>query len=222
MSEIVLALKNEGNVFFNEKKYAEAIAKYDTPIRVLADEPIPGLQLIILTSRLNAYNKIHDTSAQPMNDVLALLKAWPHDLLEPVFSDDKICKAVYQASLSQQSRGKFMETATMLRACLRHKPNDKSVLAALSRVENSRSEGLEKLKQYRVGPVKDLCIQGDFCVICQHNLEPSDNGITLPCDHGFHDVCALQCMQTQISGTQSVRELESKITCPTCGKQMLG
>jgi tetratricopeptide (TPR) repeat protein len=161
MSEIVLALKNEGNVFFNEKKYAEAIAKYDTPIRVLADEPIPGLQLTILTSRLNAYNKIYDTSAQPMNDVLALLKAWPHDLLEPVFSDDKICKAVYQASLSQQSRGKFMEAATMLRACLRHKPNDKSVLAALSRVENSRSEGLEKLKQYRVGPVKDLCIQGE-------------------------------------------------------------
>jgi tetratricopeptide (TPR) repeat protein len=222
MSKYALDFKEEGNILLKKENYAEAIAKYEDGIRILESEhAIPTfsmlqLHLVLLTNRLNAYNRNSSKSVQPLHDLLNLIKAFPHDVYAQVFGDDKICKAMYQASLFQESQGNVQEAMVMLQACVRYNPKDKAVIAALSRIKQSRAEELAKTGTYRKGNAKENCLQGTLCVVCQEDIGSSDTVCKLPCNHGFHENCFGEWMGTQAAGMVPMSERRSKISCPTC------
>lgn len=222
MSEKVLGLKEEGNTLLKQGNYAEAIAKYEDGIRILANgqatftSSMSQLHLDLLTNRLSACNKDSGKSVRPLNDLLDFIKAFPYDVYAQVFGDDKICKAMYQASLFQESQGKFQEAMVMLQVCMRCYPGDRVVIAAIGRIEQSRAEELAEPGNFQIGNAKDKCLRGTFCVVCQEHIRSSETVCKLPCNHGFHETCFWKWMQTKAAGMVPMSECSAKISCPTC------
>jgi hypothetical protein len=79
---------------------------------------------------------------------------------------------------------------------VRYNPKDKAVVAALSRIKQSRAEELAKPGKYRTGNAKENCLQeGTLCVVCQDDIGSSDTISKLPCNHDFHEKCFGEWMQ---------------------------
>lgn len=220
MTTNALALKGEGNVYFTQGKYAAAIAKYET---ALCYTPDPTLRLILLTSRLNAHNRLSGDSTEARNDLRDFLQDYSSDNWTRAFGYHKVCKAYFHLSQTYELEGDPALGSDMLQTCLYLQPHDKDVGEARDIVQRAGAVELARLGFFSHGTAAALSIVGQTWAHCLEDVNAGDFCIRYHCRHGFHDKCAAKWMHIKgeeeegIIGDWQWLEKFPRKTCP-CSK----
>lgn len=228
-----LALKDEGNRLFKNGEYVAAIAKYEHAIGMLdtygAESPAAAgqLHLVLLTSRLNAYNKSDSDNNLAHVDLLEFLRNHGSDDWTRLFGHRKLCKAYFHLSQYYESQDKPGEASDMIQTCFYLSPDDKDVLAAHERLERVAMKELVRLGVYKDGTASSLSTEGQICVHCLEDLDAADLCIKYHCKHGFHEECARNWLlhegEDEHEKMDNLRSLGvPKKTCPSCRAAVIG
>jgi peptidylprolyl isomerase len=143
--EFAKKLKTEGTEFFQNKKYQDAVTKYEDAANYAVDDGTTGND--IPTDEVPLYVSCQSNVA--MCNIK--LKAWPevtkacNSVLE-IDSEAKNIKALYRRGLARLNQGLLKEAKEDLMAAYKEDPKNKDVRKALALVKEAHVENKKKEK----------------------------------------------------------------------------